>query len=105
MIKTELYDVVELLVDLPQIGLKSGQLGTIVEIHNDNAYEVEFSNSDGETLGFLALKTEQFIVVWKHQTHNWIPLADRVHAMLEILPEDRQTQVLDFTRSLYRVPA
>ncbi len=105
MLKPELYDVVELLVDLPQMEIKSGQLGTILEIHNDDAYEVEFSNSDGETVGFLALKPEQFIVAWKNATHQWVPLADRVRAMLETLPEDRQTQVLDFTRSLYKVPA
>ncbi|MEB3160894.1 MAG: DUF4926 domain-containing protein, partial [Synechocystis sp.] len=96
MLKPELYDVIELLVDLPQMDLQSGQLGTILEIHNNNAYEVEFSAPNGEVLGFLALKPEQFVVVWKYQTHEWVPVADRIYAMLEILPEDRQTQVLDF---------
>ena len=105
MIKPELYDVIELLTDLPQVDIKAGQLGTIVEKHNENAYEVEFSNSKGETLAFLAVKTNQFIVVWKSKTQDWVPLADRVAAMLEVLPEERQKQVLNFTRSLYQTPA
>jgi hypothetical protein len=105
MIKPELYDVIELLTDLPQVDIKAGQLGTIVEKHNENAYEVEFSNSKGETLAFLAVKTSQFIVVWKSKTQDWVPLADRVAAMLEVLPEERQKQVLNFTRSLYQISA
>jgi hypothetical protein len=105
MIKPELYDVIELLTDLPQVDIKAGQLGTIVEKHNENAYEVEFSNSKGETLAFLAVKTNQFIVVWKSKTQDWVSLADRVSAMLEVLPEERQKQVLNFTRSLYQISA
>jgi hypothetical protein len=48
MIQTELYDVVELLVDLPKVGLKSGHLGTILETHNEKTYEVEFANVEGK---------------------------------------------------------
>ena len=77
MIKPELFDVVELLVDLPQVNIKAGQLGTIVEKHNENAYEVEFSDSKGENLAFLAVKTDQFVVVWKSKTQAWVSLADR----------------------------
>ena len=105
MIKPELYDVIELLTDLPQVDIKAGQLGTIVEKHNENAYEVEFSNSMGETLAFLAVKTDQFIVVWKSETHSWVSLADRINAMLQIIPEDGQEKVLNFTRSLYQTSA
>ncbi|MFO0047137.1 MAG: DUF4926 domain-containing protein [Pseudanabaena sp.] len=105
MIKPELYDVIELLTDLPQVDIKAGQLGTIVEKHNENAYEVEFSNSKGETLAFLAVKTNQFIVVWKSKTHSWVSLADRINAMLQIIPEDGQEKVLNFTRTLYQTSA
>jgi len=104
MIKPELYDVIELLTDLPQVEIKAGQLGTIVDKHNENAYEVEFANDGGETLALLALTPEKFIVVWKSETHSWVSLADRVSAMLEVLPEERQKQVLNFTRSLYQSP-
>jgi len=102
MIKPELFDVVELLIDLPDLEIKAGELGTIVEEHNDHAYEVEFSNDKGETLAFLALIPEKFIVVWKNATHSWVPLSDRINAMLQLIPEDGQEKVLNFTRSLYQ---
>lgn len=72
MIQPGLYGVVELLIDLPKVALKSGQLGTILEKHNEKTYEVEFANLEGDTLGFLALTTEQFIVVWKSETAQCI---------------------------------
>ncbi|MFN6272784.1 MAG: DUF4926 domain-containing protein, partial [Microcystis sp.] len=44
MIKPELFDLVELLVDLPEHNLIMGEQGTIVEDYNDGCYEIEFSN-------------------------------------------------------------
>ena len=41
MIQPELLDVVELLVDLPDVQLQAGDQGTIVEEYEDRAYEVE----------------------------------------------------------------
>lgn len=105
MIKPELFDVVELLIDLPELEINAGELGTIVEEYDDCAYEVEFANDEGETLGLLALTPEKFIVVWKNETQDWVSLTDRVTAMLQILPEDRQKQVLNFTLSLYKTSA
>jgi len=57
----ELYDVVELAVDLPDEGLKSGAVGTIVDIYNSPnvAYEVEFTDDEGRTVAMLALLPEQ----------------------------------------------
>ena len=104
MIKPELFDVVELLIDLPDLEVKAGELGTIVEEHNDCAYEVEFANDEGETLALLALTAEKFMVVWKSKTHSWVSLSDRIAAMLQIIPEDEQQKVLNFTRSLYQTP-
>ncbi|NEQ98080.1 MAG: DUF4926 domain-containing protein, partial [Cyanothece sp. SIO2G6] len=49
MIKPELLDIVELIVDLPKYNLRAGDRGTIVELHTDTVYEVEFSNAYGET--------------------------------------------------------
>jgi len=45
----DLFDVVELTVDLPQHHLRVGQRGTLVERHSDDTYEVEFANETGET--------------------------------------------------------
>ena len=66
---------------------------------------MEFANDDGETLALLALTADKFIVVWKNETQDWIPLGDRIAAMLQPLSEDSQKQVLNFTRSLYKISA
>lgn len=105
MTQPELLDVVELLVDLPEVELQAGDQGTILEIYDDRAYEVEFANSHGETQALLALKPEQFVVVWQNSTKAWVPLAERIAAVLQKLPEDRQQQVLTFARSLHKTPA
>jgi hypothetical protein len=39
----DLFDVIELAVDLPERGLRAGMQGTIVERY-PGAYEVEFTN-------------------------------------------------------------
>jgi len=105
MISPELFDIVELLVDIPEANLRTGDRGAIVEQHSDRAYEVEFTNPDGETLELLALSPEQFMVVWQSASKAWVPLTDRLAAMMSALPEERQEQVLNFARSLYRVSA
>ena len=105
MTQPELLDVVELLVGLPEAELQAGQQGTIVEVYDDRAYEVEFANSHGETQAMLVLKPEQFVVVWQNATKAWVPLPERIAAVLQKLPEDRQQQVLTFARSLHETPA
>ena len=113
MIQPELFDVVELLVDLPDIAVQAGKQGTIVEDYGDTshaqasqrAYEVEFANSEGETIAMRALTPDQFVVVWKSDTKSWVPLADRLVEMMEKLSEERQEEVLNFARSLYKAPA
>jgi Domain of unknown function (DUF4926) len=102
MTKPELFDVIELLVDLPERQIKAGEIGTIVEKYDDCAYEVEFANSEGETLALLALAPETFMVVWKNETQDWVSLGDRIATMIKTLSEDRQIQVLEFTRTLQK---
>jgi hypothetical protein len=68
----KLFDVIKLLVDLPEVDIKAGEIGTIVEEYDDLAYEVEFANSDGETLALLALAPDKFIVVWESETKSWV---------------------------------
>jgi hypothetical protein len=59
----DIGDLIELTVDIPGRNLSAGARGTIVHQHNNEAYEVEFSNEDGETLNFLALQSGQFKVI------------------------------------------
>lgn len=102
MIKPDLFDVVELLVDIPELGRSAGDRGAIVEQYSDRASEVEFTNPEGETLALHTLSPEQFIVVWQAKTKTWVSLADRITSAVQILSEERQEEVLNFTRSLYK---
>jgi hypothetical protein len=57
-----LLDVVALLSDVPAHGLVRGQVGTVVELL-DGAYEVEFSDDEGQTYAELALPPNQLLVL------------------------------------------
>jgi hypothetical protein len=48
-----------LTVDLPEHGLKRGDVGTIVLTHGTEGYEVEFMTLDGETLAVVSLSSSQ----------------------------------------------
>lgn len=54
----ELESVV-LTCDLPEHGLERGDVGTIVLVHADQGYEVEFMTLTGETVAVVSLFPEQ----------------------------------------------
>jgi hypothetical protein len=59
-----LLDVVALTVDLSEHNLWRGQVGTVVEIlAHGNAFEVEFSDSNGRTYKSLGLRPDQVMVL------------------------------------------
>jgi len=100
MRQPELLDVIELLVDLPEATLQAGDQGTIVEIYSDRAYEVEFANAEGETLALQVLEPEQFIVIWQSSTKTWVPLGNRIVALLQTLlsPENNPMNAEELDR-------
>jgi hypothetical protein len=54
-----LFDSVILLKDLPEEGLYAGVIGAIVEIyHTPPGYEVEFFDSDWQTIAVLGVSPE-----------------------------------------------
>ena len=53
------FDVVELVVDFPEYGVKAGSIGTIVDIYSDGEYEIEITNAEGDTLDCFAVTPEQ----------------------------------------------
>jgi hypothetical protein len=59
MLKFKLNDVVALTKDLPEHNLLKGQVGTIVEIHKKDFFDVEFSDDLGKTYALLTLKSTQ----------------------------------------------
>jgi Domain of unknown function (DUF4926) len=53
-------DSVVLAADLPDQGLRKGDIGTVVLVHQAGAgYEVEFTTLDGESVGVVTLTREQ----------------------------------------------
>ena len=59
----QLLDVVALTEDLPERGLRRGQVGTVVEMLAPGVLEVEFGDDDGRTYAMAALRVEQLIVL------------------------------------------
>ena len=59
----KLLDVVALLEERPQDGLVSGQVGTVVEVHPAEGFEVEFLDSQGGTVALLTLQRADFLVL------------------------------------------
>ena len=58
----ELESVV-LTTDLPEHGLSTGDVGTIVLVHGSEGYEVEFVTLEGETLAVVSLRPDQLRAV------------------------------------------
>ncbi len=63
MDEIKLLDVVALLETIPDKGLGRGQVGTVVEVLAKDAYEVEFSDTEGRTYAMLALRAHQLMVL------------------------------------------
>jgi hypothetical protein len=63
-------DTVELCRDLPDLGLRVGDIGTIVFVYAPDAFEVEFVNSDGDT---TAITTLRFADVRAVKAHRRMP--------------------------------
>jgi Domain of unknown function (DUF4926) len=52
----EPYSLVELLTDHYQDrGVFAGAIGTILEVYNDESYEIEFPHNDGTTIAWFAV--------------------------------------------------
>jgi hypothetical protein len=61
--KLKPFDVVALLRSIPEKKLIVGQVGTVVEILDENVYEVEFANRKGETLVTLPLRKKDIMLL------------------------------------------
>ena len=57
-----LFDVVVLIEDIPEEGLRAGMKGAIIEIYSQpvEGYEIEFCDEQGRTVSQLALSSNQF---------------------------------------------
>ena len=58
-----ILDVVALTEDVSDHGLLRGQVGTVVELLDSGAFEVEFVDNDGRTYATLPLRASQLLVL------------------------------------------
>jgi len=57
IMKFALLDTVVLNRDLPQHGLRAGDLGAVVELYGTDGVEVEFVQASGNTRALVTLRT------------------------------------------------
>jgi hypothetical protein len=65
-VPVKLLDVVALLEDKPGQGLVAGQVGTVVEVHAPDVFEVEFLDASGKTVAVTELSRAELLVL-KHE--------------------------------------
>ena len=58
-----LLDTVALIRDLPELGLVAGEVGAVVEVLSDDAFEVEFVDESGYTYGLHPLRANQLVAL------------------------------------------
>ncbi len=56
-----LLDTVALLENVPARKLRAGEVGTVVELLENDAYEVEFCDEEGQTYAQFALRSDQIL--------------------------------------------
>ena len=67
-------DAVALVRDLPEHGLKTGDIGTVVLLHGTRGYEVEFMTLDGETVAVESLSPEEIRPIGRREVAHARPL-------------------------------
>jgi len=60
----KILDPVAITEDMPDHGLRRGEVGTIVEVWKDGAYEVEFSDETGQAYAFIALAADKLMPLY-----------------------------------------
>lgn len=62
------FDIVVLQIDLPEHGLKAGDIGSIVHKYSEEkAVEVEFVTGEGHTLGVITLGYQDLRLMGDHE--------------------------------------
>lgn len=105
----ELFDVIELLVDLPAHNLSAGdsrsetlrERGAICGKYDHFQYEVEFTNTEGESIALVVLPLNFFVVVWRSASKTWVSIAEKIQALVSAIPEENLPKIFDFARSIH----
>lgn len=65
-----LLDVVALTMPAPEHHLERGEIGTVVECHPGNAFEVEFVAEDGYTYALVTLSGDVLLPLRQKRAHS-----------------------------------
>ncbi|MDQ3623118.1 MAG: DUF4926 domain-containing protein [Verrucomicrobiota bacterium] len=57
----QLLDTVALVSDVPELGLAAGEVGAVVEVLSEDAFEVEFCGESGHTYSLHTLRAHQLV--------------------------------------------
>ena len=60
--------------DLPHLGLKAGDVGTVVLEHHGKGYEVEFVSLEGETMAVVSLTVDDVRRIRPREIANARPM-------------------------------
>ena len=72
-------DSVILTIDLPEHGLRLGDIGTVMLVHRNGAgYEVEFMALDGETIGVVSVLASQVRAIGHREIAHARPVSTPV---------------------------
>lgn len=71
------HDRIVLTCDLPEHGLKAGDVGTVVHVHENKGYEVEFMTLDGETVAVETLEKDQVRPIGPYEMQHSRPMEKR----------------------------
>ena len=66
----ELYKKAALTRDVPSDGLKRGDVGTVVMIHEGGGYEIEFMTFSGDTIAVVTLEAADLRPLRKREIAN-----------------------------------
>ena len=68
----QLLDTVACNRDFPELSLEQSSVGTIVECHGNDAYEVEFSDDDGIPTLTTVITLRNSVLDWDNGMQAWI---------------------------------
>lgn len=89
----ENYSRVRLLTNIyREEGARQGDVGYIVEVHNPDAYEVEFSNMNGITFAQIVARRDELQVDEPQQAASAVPFDITIVEIAEILPSTAAPQ-------------
>ena len=63
-------DAVALTEPIPNHGLQRGQVGTVVEVLDEDVFEVEFSDNEGQGYAIAAVRADQLLVLHHEPAEN-----------------------------------